>query len=428
MSEIIYVKAREILDSRGNPTIETEVLLESGAMGVADVPSGKSTGKFEAVELRDGDKSRFNGKGVLNAVKNVNEVIGETIIGMEASDQYLIDKTICELDGTPNKSKLGANAILSVSLAVARAQANELGIPLFQYLGGINANLLPVPQMNILNGGAHADSGLDIQEFLIFPVNFKTFREALRAGAEVYRSLESILKKSGYSVSVGDEGGFAPRVKNTEEALSLIVDAITSANYIAGKDILLGIDAAGSSFFEDGYYNFEGEKRTSKEMVDFYESLLAKFPIISIEDGLAEEDWEGWVELNRRLGSKVQLIGDDIYVTNKERFIKGIELNASNSILIKLNQIGTLSETLEVINLAKSKGFNAVVSHRSGETADTFISHLVVGMMTGQIKTGAPARVERVEKYNELIRIEEKLGEYARFASLDVFDKFLKHS
>ena len=426
MSEIIYVKAREILDSRGNPTIETEVVLESGAIGVAAVPSGKSTGKFEAVELRDGDKSRFNGKGVLNAVRNVNEIIAEAVVGMEAEEQYLIDKTMIELDGTKNKSKLGANAILSVSLAVARAQANELGLSLFQYIGGINANLLPVPQLNILNGGAHADSGLDIQEFLILPVNFPSFREAIRAGAEVYSSLSSILKKNGYSVAVGDEGGFAPKVKNTEEALSLIVDAINNANYIAGKDILLGIDAAASSFFEDGYYNFEGAKLTSTEMIDFYENLLKKFPIISIEDGLAEEDWDGWVELTKRLGDKVQLVGDDIYVTNIERFSKGIELKASNAILIKLNQIGTLTETLKVIQVAKDNGFNAVVSHRSGETADAFISHLVVGMNVGQIKSGAPARIERVEKYNELMRIEEELGEAAQFAGIGIFKKYLK--
>jgi len=426
MSEIIYVKAREILDSRGNPTIETEVVLESGAVGVAAVPSGKSTGKFEAVELRDGDKSRFNGKGVLNAVRNVNEIIAEAVVGMEAAEQYLIDKTMIELDGTKNKSKLGANAILSVSLAVARAQANELGLSLFQYIGGISANLLPVPQLNILNGGVHADSGLDIQEFLIFPVNFPSFREAIRAGAEVYSSLSSILKKNGYSVAVGDEGGFAPKVKNTEEALSLIVDAITNANYIAGKDILLGIDAAASSFFEDGYYNFEGAKLTSTEMIDFYENLLKKFPIISIEDGLAEEDWDGWVELTKRLGDKVQLVGDDIYVTNIERFSKGIELKASNAILIKLNQIGTLTETLKVIQVAKDNGFNAVVSHRSGETADAFISHLVVGMNVRQIKSGAPARIERVEKYNELMRIEEELGEAAQFAGIGIFKKYLK--
>ncbi|BAL80968.1 phosphopyruvate hydratase [Caldisericum exile] len=426
MSEIIFVKAREILDSRGNPTIETEVVLESGAVGVAAVPSGKSTGKFEAVELRDGDKSRFNGKGVLNAVRNVNEVIAENIIGMEAQDQYLIDKTMIDLDGTPNKSKLGANAILSVSLAVARAQANELGISLYKYLGGLNANLLPVPQLNILNGGAHADSGLDIQEFLILPVNFTSFKEAIRAGAEIYRSLESILKKKGYSVGIGDEGGFAPKVKNTEEALSLIVEAITNANYIAGKDIFLGIDSASSGFFKDGYYNFEGAKLTSKEMIDFYENLLSKFPIISIEDGLAEEDWDGWIEFTKRLGDKIQIIGDDLYVTNIERFSKGVELKATNSILIKLNQIGTLSETLKVIQFARFNGFNAIVSHRSGETADAFISHLVVGMTTGQIKSGAPARMERVEKYNELIRIEEELGENARFAGINVFKKFLK--
>ncbi|MEF3245533.1 MAG: phosphopyruvate hydratase [Caldisericaceae bacterium] len=426
MSEIISLKAREILDSRGNPTLETEVYLESGVMGVAQVPSGKSTGKFEALELRDGDKTRFNGKGVLNAAKNVNEVIAEEIVGLDALDQYLIDTTMIELDGTPNKSRLGANAILSVSLAVARAQANELGIPLFQYIGGINAQVLPVPQFNIINGGEHADSGLDIQEFLILPVGFSSVKEAIRAGAEVYRTLEAILKKFGFSVSVGDEGGFAPKVKNTEEALDLIVSAITSAGYVAGKDILLGIDTASSTFYKDGYYHFEGKELKSSEMVDFYENLIKKFPIISIEDGLAEEDWDGWIELNKRLGSKIQLTGDDLYVTNKERLLKGIELKASNSILIKLNQIGTLTETLEVMRLANSNGFNATVSHRSGETVDTFISHLAVALNVGQIKSGAPTRIERIEKYNELIRIEELLGNAARFAGIKPFEKLLK--
>jgi len=426
MSEIIYVKAREILDSRGTPTVETEVVLESGAVGVAAVPSGKSTGTFEAVELRDNDKLRFGGKGVLTAVQNVNDTIAESVIGLEASDQEKIDKTMIDLDGTPNKGKLGANAILSVSLAVARAQANELSIPLFQYLGGISASILPVPQLNILNGGAHADSGLNIQEFIILPVNFPSFKEAIRAGAEVYRSLESILKKNGFSVSIGDEGGFAPRVKNTEEALKYITDAIKKANYEPGKDIFLGLDAASSTFYEDGFYNFEGEKRTSKDMIAFYEKLVKEYPVLSIEDGLAEEDWDGWVELTKALGNKIQLTGDDLYVTNKTRFEKGIKLSASNSVLIKLNQIGTLTETLEVINLAKSVGYSAVVSHRSGETADTFISHLVVGLGTGQIKSGAPARMERVEKYNELIRIEEDLGTQAKFASFDAFKRFLK--
>jgi len=322
MSEIIYVKAREILDSRGTPTVETEVVLESGAVGVAAVPSGKSTGTFEAVELRDNDKLRFGGKGVLTAVQNVNDTIAESVIGLEASDQEKIDKTMIDLDGTPNKGKLGANAILSVSLAVARAQANELSIPLFQYLGGISASILPVPQLNILNGGAHADSGLNIQEFIILPVNFPSFKEAIRAGAEVYRSLESILKKNGFSVSIGDEGGFAPRVKNTEEALKYITDAIKQANYEPGKDIFLGLDAASSTFYEDGFYNFEGEKRTSKDMIAFYEKLVKEYPVLSIEDGLAEEDWDGWVELTKALGNKIQLTGDDLYVTNKTRFEK----------------------------------------------------------------------------------------------------------
>jgi enolase len=427
MSEILALKAREILDSRGYPTIETEVFLESDVVAKASVPSGKSTGKHEAVELRDNDKTRYNGKGVLTAVNNVNEAIAENVVGMNSEDQALIDNLMIDLDGTDNKGKLGANAILSVSLAVARASAIELGVPLYRYIGGITANLLPVPQFNILNGGEHADSGLDIQEFLIMPVGLKKFSDALRAGSEIYHKLSEILKKNSFSISVGDEGGFAPRLKNTEEAISFIVKAISESGYIPGVDIFIGIDSAASSFFNgEGYYDFEGKKRSSKEIVEFYETLVSMFPIISIEDGLAEEDWDGWVEFEKTLGNSIQIIGDDIYVTNPKRLEKGIELSASNSILIKLNQIGTLTETIETVDMAKRSGFNSIVSHRSGETADVFISHLVVGLGTGQIKSGAPCRAERLEKYNELLRIEEELGDSAHYAGITVFNKFLQ--
>ncbi|MGB9695027.1 MAG: phosphopyruvate hydratase [Caldisericaceae bacterium] len=427
MSEILALKSREILDSRGYPTVETEVFLESGFSAKAQVPSGKSTGKHEAVELRDNDKSRYDGKGVLTAVANVNEIIAENVVGMDSENQALIDNLMIDLDGTDNKGKLGANAILSVSLAVARATAVELGIPLYRYIGGLNSNTLPVPQFNILNGGEHADSGLDIQEFLILPAGLKKFSDALRAGSEIYHKLAEILKKNGYSISVGDEGGFAPRLKDTEEAVSFIVKAITEAGYVAGSDVFVGIDSAANSFYrEEGYYDFEGKNRSSKEMIEFYESLTSMFPIISIEDGLSEEDWDGWVELEKSLGSSIQLVGDDIYVTNPKRLARGIELSASNSVLIKLNQIGTLTETIQTVNMATHAGFNSVVSHRSGETADAFISHLVVGLGTGQIKSGAPCRVERLEKYNELLRIEEELGDNAIYAGLSVFGKFLR--
>lgn len=426
MSEIISVKAREILDSRGYPTIETDILLESGALGRAAVPSGKSTGKFEAVELRDGDKTRFSGKGVINAVKNVNELIAENIIGMSSEEQELIDKVMIALDGTQNKSKLGANAILSVSLAIAKATAEEIGLPLYQYIGGIIAKTLPVPQFNVLNGGAHADSGLDIQEFLILPVGFSSFKEALRAGSEIYHALEKLLKKDGYSTSIGDEGGFAPKLKNCEEAIKYILKATNEAGYKEGKEVFIGIDAAATSFYNNELYLFESKKFNSEEMIEYYSNLVSKYPIISIEDGLAEEDWEGWIKLTEKLGKKVQLTGDDIYVTNVNRIAKGIEINAGNSVLIKLNQIGTLTETFEAVELARKNGYTAVVSHRSGETADTFISHLVVGLSSQQIKTGAPCRVERIEKYNELLRIEEELGEQARYAGIIPFTKFLK--
>lgn len=426
MSEIVTVKAREILDSRGNPTVETEVLLASGAFGKAAVPSGKSTGKYEAIELRDNDPERFRGKGVLKAVENVNEVIAEKIVGMESTNQCDIDREMIELDGTANKSKLGANAILSVSLAVATATAREFEIPLYKYLGGVNAITLPVPQFNVLNGGEHADSGLNIQEFLLLPIGVPNFREALRYGSEIYHTLSSILKKDSFSTSVGDEGGFAPRVGSGENALKYLVRAIQEADYIPGKDVFVGFDAAASAFFKNGAYTYEGKKMASLEMIDYYERLVNEFPIISIEDGLAEEDWDGWAKLTERLGNRIQLVGDDIYVTNSEKLKRGIKESASNAVLVKLNQIGTLTETMDTVRLANSADFNVVVSHRSGETADVFISHLVVGMNIGQIKSGAPCRTERVEKYNELMRIEEDLGTSAKYAGREFFKRFLQ--
>jgi len=426
MSEIVTVKAREILDSRGNPTVETEVLLASGAFGKAAVPSGKSTGKYEAIELRDNDPERFKGKGVLKAIENVNEIIAEKIVGMESTNQSDIDREMIELDGTANKSKLGANAILSVSLATAVATAEESGIPLYKYLGGVNAITLPVPQFNVLNGGEHADSGLNIQEFLLLPIGAPNFREALRYGSEIYHTLSSILKKDSFSISVGDEGGFAPRVGSGENALKYLVRAIQEADYIPGKDVFVGFDAAASAFFKNSAYTYEGKKMASLEMIDYYERLVNEFPIISIEDGLAEEDWDGWAKLTERLGNRIQLVGDDIYVTNSEKLKRGIKESASNAVLIKLNQIGTLTETMNTVRLASSADFNVVVSHRSGETADVFISHLVVGMNIGQIKSGAPCRIERVEKYNELMRIEEDLGTSAKYAGREFFKRFLQ--
>jgi len=426
MSEIVTVKAREILDSRGNPTVETEVLLASGAFGKAAVPSGKSTGKYEAIELRDNDPERFRGKGVLKAVENVNEVIAKKIVGMESTNQSDIDREMIELDGTANKSKLGANAILSVSLSVATATAREFGIPLYKYLEGANAITLPVPQFNVLNGGEHADSGLNIQEFLLLPIGVPNFREALRYGSEIYHTLSSILKKDSFSTSVGDEGGFAPRVGSGENALKYLVRAIQEADYIPGKDVFVGFDAAASAFFKNGAYTYEGKKMASLEMIDYYERLVNEFPIISIEDGLAEEDWDGWAKLTERLGNRIQLVGDDIYVTNSEKLKRGIKESASNAVLIKLNQIGTLTETMDTVRLANSANFNVVVSHRSGETADVFISHLAVGMNIGQIKSGAPCRTERVEKYNELMRIEEDLGTSAKYAGREFFKRFLQ--
>ncbi len=416
--EIVGVMGREILDSRGNPTVEVEVTLEGGAKGRAAVPSGASTGKYEAVELRDGG-SRYHGLGVKKAVEYVNTVLAEVVAFEDASNQKLIDRLLREADGTDNKEKLGANAILGVSLAVARAAANELGIPLFRYLGGIQADTMPVPMMNILNGGVHADNTVDLQEFMIMPVGAECFSQGLQMCAEIYHTLKKLLKTSGYSTAVGDEGGFAPDLKNTEEVLSYIVEAVKLSGYHPGKDIKIAIDAASSELFEEetGLYYFPGEskmtgievRRDAKEMVDYYRRLVDGFPIISIEDGLQEEDWEGWQMLTKTLGDKVQLVGDDLFVTNTERLKKGIEMKAGNSILIKVNQIGTLSESLEAIEMAKKAGFTTVISHRSGETEDSIIADIAVAVNSGQIKTGAPCRSDRTAKYNQLLRIEEKI-------------------
>ncbi len=425
MSIITEVYAREILDSRGNPTVEVEVTLENGAFGRAAVPSGASTGAFEAVEMRDGDKSRFLGKGVLNAVDNVNTIIAPKLIGWDALDQVAIDEMLIELDGTDNKGKLGANAILGASLAVAKAAAEYSGLPLYRYIGGANAKTLPAPMMNILNGGKHADNTVDIQEFMVMPLGAESFAEALRMGTEVFHNLKKVLKAKGYSTAVGDEGGFAPNLSSNEEALAVIVEAIEAAGYVPGKDCYLAIDTAATELYDEktGIYNLAGEgvKKTAAEMVDFYAALAEKYPIISIEDGLAEEDWEGWKLLTERLGAKVQLVGDDLFVTNTKRLAKGIELGTANSILIKVNQIGTLTETLDAIEMAKQAGYTAVVSHRSGETEDTTIADIAVATNAGQIKTGAPSRTDRVAKYNQLLRIEEKLDESARYKGLHGF-------
>jgi len=424
MSEIFDVYAREILDSRGNPTVEVEVELESGAFGIAQVPSGASTGVHEAIELRDSDPKRYLGKGVLKAVENVNEIIAPKIIGYDATDQLLIDKLLIELDGTPNKSRLGANAILGVSLAAAKAAADFFGLPLYRYIGGVNAKELPVPMMNILNGGKHADSGVDLQEFMIAPAGGANFKESLRMGAETFHTLKKVLKEKKYNVAVGDEGGFAPNLKSSEEAIQLIVEAIKKAGYEPGKDIFIALDPAASELYQDGKYvlSREGVTRTSGEMIDYYASLVDKYPIISIEDGLAEDDWEGWQKLTQKLGHKVQIVGDDLYVTDKKRLSKGIELKASNSILIKLNQIGTLTETLDTIETAKRAGFTAVISHRSGETEDTTIADLAVATNIGQIKTGSLCRTDRIAKYNQLLRIEEQLGESSVYRGKAVFN------
>lgn len=423
MAAIIETFAREILDSRGNPTVEVEVFLEDGTIGHAAVPSGASTGAFEACELRDGNKARYGGKGVLKAVENVNSIIGPAIQGFDATEQAAIDKLMISLDGTDNKSKLGANAILGVSMAVARAAAKSLDLPLYQYLGGFNAKELPVPMMNILNGGAHADNNVDIQEFMIMPVGAESFTEALRSCAEVYHTLKTVLKGKGLSTGVGDEGGFAPNLESNEEALEVICEAIKVAGYEPGKDFKLAIDAASSEFYKDGKYDLagEGKIKTAEEMVDFYEYLVGKYPIVSIEDGLAEEDWDGWKVLTDRLGKKVQLVGDDLFVTNSKRLAKGIDMGVANSILVKVNQIGTLTEAFEAMELAKRSGYTCVVSHRSGETEDAIIADIAVAVNAGQIKTGAPARSERVAKYNQLLRIEENLYETAEYKGNDVF-------
>lgn len=418
------VIGREILDSRGNPTIEVEVLLMGGERGVAGVPSGASTGVHEAVELRDGDKHRYGGKGVLKAVQHVNDAIREAIVGLDASDSIMIDEIMIELDGTPNKSNLGANAILGASLAVAKAAANALQQPLYRYLGGVSARTLPVPMMNILNGGKHADNSTDMQEYMVLPVGAKTFREALRMGAEVYQGLKKVLHDKKLNTNVGDEGGFAPSLSSNREALEVIVAAIETAGYKPGVDIFLGIDPAASEFYVNGKYELarEGRTLTASEMVDLYEQWIAEYPIVSIEDGLSEDDWDGWKMMRERLGSRIQLMGDDLFVTNTTRLRRGIEERSANSILIKLNQIGTLTETLAAIEMAKRAAFTAVVSHRSGETEDTTIADLVVAVNAGQIKTGAPARSERVAKYNRLLVIEDELGEEtARYAGFSAF-------
>jgi enolase len=418
MSRIEHIHAREILDSRGNPTVEVDAVLESGVIGRAAVPSGASTGEREALELRDNDKSRYLGKGVMQAVKNVNEKIQQELLGMEALDQVLVDKTMLELDATDTKKNLGANAILGVSMAVAKAAALELNIPLYRYLGGANAKVLPVPMMNILNGGAHADNNVDIQEFMIMPVGAQCFAEAIRMGAEVFHSLKNVLKSRKLNTSVGDEGGFAPDLKSNEEALQCIMQAIENAGYEPGRQIMLAIDSAASSFFKDGKYILAAEaqpEKSSAELIDFYEGLVSRYPIISIEDGLDENDWDGWEALTKRLGKKIQIVGDDLFVTNTKLLKQGIQKGIANSILIKLNQIGTVTETLDAIEMAKKANYTAVISHRSGETEDTTIADLVVACNTGQIKTGSASRTDRIAKYNQLIRIEEMLGDTAQY-------------
>lgn len=423
MSMIIDVYAREILDSRGNPTVEVDVTLEDGTFGRAQVPSGASTGAYEAVELRDGDKARYLGKGVLQAVKNVNEVIAPEIVGLDATAQVEIDNLMLALDGTPNKSKLGANAILGVSMAVAKAAAKALKLPLYKYLGGVNAKELPVPMMNILNGGEHADNNVDIQEFMIMPVGATSFREALRMNTEIYHQLKNVLKAKGLSTAIGDEGGFAPNLASNEDAIKVILEATEKAGYVAGKDIMIALDVAATEIYKDGKYHLEGEGvvKTSEEMVAYYEMLVNKYPIVSIEDGLAEDDWAGWKLLTETLGKCVQLVGDDLFVTNVERLSTGIEQETANAILIKVNQIGSITETFNAIEMAKRAGYTCIISHRSGETEDTTIADIAVALNAGQIKTGAPARTDRVAKYNQLLRIEEELGSVAEYRGLKVF-------
>lgn len=422
---IDYINARELLDSRGNPTIEVEVVLEDGTYGSAIVPSGASTGEHEAVELRDGDKSRFSGKGVLKAVENVIKVIAPELEGLDASGQVEIDSLLVELDGTENKEKLGANAILGVSLAVAHAAANALNMPLYRYIGGVNAKTLPTPMMNVLNGGSHADWNIDIQEFMIVPVGGETFKESLRMGVEVFHHLKSVLKKGGHVVSVGDEGGFAPALKSNESALQNIMKAIEAAGYVPGTDLLIALDSASSEFYDNGKYRLRSENKvlSAREMIDYYADLVEKYPIISIEDGLAEDDWDGWAEMTERLGDKIQLVGDDLFVTNIQRLQKGIEQGIGNSILIKLNQIGTVTETLDAIDMAQKAGYTTVISHRSGETEDTTIADIAVAVNAGQIKTGSASRTDRIAKYNQLLRIEEELAGEAVFLGRKAFRK-----
>lgn len=423
MSIIVDVNAREVLDSRGNPTVEVEVFLEDGTMGRVIIPSGASTGAHEAVELRDGEKDRYLGKGTTNAVANVLSIIAPAVIGMSAMDQCLLDKTLIALDGTENKGKLGANAILGVSLAAAKAAAEYCGMPLYQYIGGVNAKVLPVPMMNILNGGKHADNNVDIQEFMVMPVGAGSFREALRMGAEIYHNLKKVLKEKGLLSGVGDEGGFAPNLATNEDALAVIMEAIAKAGYQAGEDVCLALDVASTEIYVDDKYHLAGEntEKTSAEMVEYYEYLCNKYPIISIEDGLAEDDWDGWKLMTEKLGKKIQIVGDDLFVTNPQRLAKGIAQDTANSILIKVNQIGTLTETLDAIEMAKRAGYTAVVSHRSGESEDATIADLAVAVNAGQIKTGAPCRTDRIAKYNQLLRIEEELDEVAQYNGKDVF-------
>ncbi|WP_234087828.1 phosphopyruvate hydratase [Azonexus sp. R2A61] len=423
MSSIVDVVAREILDSRGNPTVEADVLLESGVMGRAAVPSGASTGSREAIELRDGDKSRYLGKGVMQAVENINTEISEAIIGLDAQEQAFIDQTLIELDGTENKSRLGANAILAVSMAVAKAAAEESGLPLYRYFGGMSPMQMPVPMMNIINGGEHANNSLDIQEFMVMPVSANTFREALRCGAEIFHALKKLLDSKGHSTAVGDEGGFAPNLGSHAEALQLIMQAIENAGYVPGQDVLLALDCAASEFYKDGKYKLTGEglELTAAQFTDYLANLADQFPIVSIEDGMAEGDWDGWKLLTDRLGAKVQIVGDDLFVTNTKILKEGIQKGIANSILIKINQIGTLSETFAAIEMAKRAGYTAVISHRSGETEDSTIADIAVGLNAGQIKTGSLSRSDRIAKYNQLIRIEEDLGDTASYPGRETF-------
>ena len=420
MTTIVEVRAREVLDSRGNPTVEAEVELESGAVGRAMVPSGASTGKFEALELRDGGP-RYLGKGVLRAVANIKDRIAPEVVGFDALDQVAVDRAMLALDGTPNKAGLGANAVLAVSLATARAAAEALGLPLWRYLGGVQGAVLPVPLMNVINGGVHADNGLDVQEFMLVPLGFSRFSEALRAGVEVFHHLKKVLKERGYATNVGDEGGFAPALERNEEALELLLQAIERAGYRPGKEVALALDAAASEFYQGGRYLFEGQERSAEELIEVYEGWVERYPIVSLEDGLAEEDWAGWKLLTERLGQKIQLVGDDLFVTNPARLERGIQEGVANAILIKPNQIGTLSETLETIRLAHRAGYRTVISHRSGETEDPFIADLAVAVNAGQIKTGSASRSERTAKYNQLLRIEEALGEGAVFLGRNAF-------